>query len=69
MEKEWIINELPAKTWNWLKMNESQVTAVTDAIPCIPQVGVETSDNSNGKLPEGVSFEKREIKKGIKTGM
>lgn len=48
MEKEWIINELPAKTWNWLKMNESQVTAVTDAIPCIPQVGVETSDNSNG---------------------
>ena len=33
MEKELIINRLPAKTWNYLKMNEEHVTAEMDGIP------------------------------------
>ena len=38
MEKELIINRLPAKTWNYLKMNEAHVTAEMDGIPCVPKI-------------------------------
>ena len=44
MEKELIINRLPAKTWNYLKMNETHVTAETESIPCTSEIWcVETS--------------------------
>ena len=76
MEKELIINRLPAKTWNWLKMNEAHVTAETDGIPCTPKIWCVKKDHAeDGKeqsyteLPEGVSWEKKAIKKDIKTGM
>lgn len=76
MEKELIINRLPAKTWNWLKMNETQVTAETESIPCTPEIWCVENTHAEDKkeqtyteLPEGVSWEKKAIKKDIKTGM
>lgn len=76
MEKEMIINRLPAKTWNWLKMNEADVTVETESIPCTPkiwcvemgQTGDEKEQNHT-ELPDGVHWEKKEVKKEIKTGM
>ena len=76
MEKGLIINRLPAKTWNWLKMNETQVTAETESIPCTPEIWCVENTHAEDKkeqtyteLPEGVSWEKKVIKKDIKTGM
>ena len=76
MEKELIINRLPAKTWNWLKMNDAHVPAETEGIPCTPEIWCaekqhteNEKEQSDVKLPDGVSFEKRAIKKDIRTGM
>ena len=76
MEKELIINRLPAKTWNWLKMNDTHITAETEGIPCTPKIWCvekqhteNEKEQSDAKLPDGVSFEKRAIKKDIRTGM
>lgn len=76
MEKELIINRLPAKTWNWLKMNETHVTAETESSPCTPKIwcvenhpAEDEKEHIDTKLPEGVSWEKKAVKKDIKTGM
>lgn len=74
MEKELIINRLPAKTWNWLKMNETQVTAETDGTIGTPEIWCvgqteEEKESHDIKLPDGVSWEKKAVKKDIKTGM
>ena len=76
MEKELIINRLPAKTWNHLKMNDAHVMAETDNIPCIPKVRCVRNNHTEDEkeqmyeeLPDGVSLEQKTIIKDIKTGM
>ena len=76
MEKELIINRLPAKTWNYLKMNETHVTAETESIPCTSEIwcveknnAEDAKENIRTELPDGVGWEKRMLKKDIKTGM
>ena len=34
MEKNIVINRLPAKTWNWLKMNETKISMETAEKAC-----------------------------------
>lgn len=75
MEKELIINRLPAKTWNYLKMNEAHVTAEMDGIPCVPKIwcvakphAADEREQNCTELPEGVSWEKKAVKE-IRTGM
>lgn len=66
MEKELIINRLPAKTWNYLKMNETHVTAETESIPCTSEIwcveknnAEDAKENIRTELPDGVGWEKR----------
>ena len=56
MEKEYnmTINRLPSKTWNWLRMNETQlekieIPAVGEAKVILPEK-ITTAENEESKL-------------------
>ena len=61
MEKNIVINRLPAKTWNWLKMNETKISMETAEKACDV---IEKVPNA-----ECVRLEKQAPMQEIETGM